>query len=252
MAKANDKSPHQIGLSHGIAKRREIRRGSPGYRRSETAKAETFIQEAKETVDAVEIAPPVTDHFGNEMAPAVTHTPDPDAPKSTRKPRGPKTYTFTADQLREARVGRSWADVAKMLDLPNPGAARKAWLDLTGEPHTSAPELVGKRARRGSSSSARLAAPKWGDLTDRQEIVDRLMGSTITVKASAYGDTGATETLHVGKVKKYDDTDPSRPAVVFVEGVFRKDQKTGQDVLDMKVSTGATRTVFIDRIIEVR
>lgn len=228
MAKANDRSPSQIGMAHSIQK---DKRATPKRVRSEVAKAEAFIAEAKDAA-----------------------TPEPVAPKSTpqaRAPRGPKNYTFDADQLREARVGRSWADVAKLLGLPNPGAARKAWLDLTGEPHTNAPELVGKRARRGSSSSARLAAPKWDDLTDRQEIVNRLQGARIVVKASAYGDTGATETLHVGQIKKYDDTDPNRPAVVFVEGVYHR-AANGEKILDRKASTGATRTVFIDRIIEVR
>jgi hypothetical protein len=229
----DNRSPHQIGLSHKVQKDLgNRRRSTPAVRRSETAKAEAFIADAKEAAIVAPEAPKST-------------------PKAERKPRAPKTYDFTADQLREARVGRSWADVAKLLGLPNPGAARKAWFDLTGEPHTAAPELVGKRARRGSSSSARLAAPQWSDLTDRQEIVDRLTNATITVKADAYGDTGAVETLRVARVRKYDDSNPDRPAVVFTEGVYRKD-KAGALYLDPKESTGATRTIFIDRIVEVR
>ena len=232
---ANDRSPHQIGLAHSVQKDRTVRRSTAAVKRSETAKAEAKISEI---VDAALVKA--------EAAP--------EAPKSTPKPRAaraPKTYTFTADQLREARVGRSWADVAKLLGLPNPGAARKAWLDLTGEPHTAAPELVGKRARKGSSSSTRLAAPQWDDNSDRQEIMTKLQGATITIKADAYGDSGATETLRVAKARKYDDSNPDRPAVVLVEGVYRTD-KTGVRYLDPKMSTGATRTIFVDRIIEVR
>lgn len=235
---AQDKSIHRINLEHDVEKAREERRGTRRYRRSEQAKAEEFIAEA---VEEIKEGPEAS---ASTATPPTTPS---EAPKSTRKPR---TYDFTVDQLREAREGgsgRSWADVAKMVGLPNPGAARKAWADLTGRPHTEARQLV-TRAPKGSSSSTRLDAPKWTDDTDRQAIVDRIVGSAIVIKAGLYGGTG-TETLQVARVLKFDDRDPARPAVDLLEGVYHINEKTGARELS---GTGARRTIFLDRIVEVR
>lgn len=233
---AKQKSAHEIGVGHQIAKDREIR--GPRKKRAEVAKAEAFIDSVKAKLDEQA-----------EIKSEVGATVPPEASKSTRKA---KAYNFSVEELREAREGgsgRSWADVAKMLGLPNPGAARKAWADLTGTSHTQARTLV-TRARKGSGSSSGLATPKWDDDTDRQTMVDRLTGSRIVIKAAAYG-SDTTEELSVAKVSSFDDTLPDRPAVVVVEGVYRMDGK-GERYLDQRQSTGATRTIFLDRIIEVR
>jgi hypothetical protein len=236
---ANDKSISRINMEHDIAKNRALRaerRGTRKYRNMEKAEAEAFIAEAKGQATLRE--------DGEVELKAET---PPKAPRSTRKPR---EYNFTAEALIAARSegkGRSWAELAKMFDLGNPGAARKAWAELTGTPHTEAPELSG-RARKGSSASRTVAAPEWNDDTDRQEIVDRLVGSTITIRRTLYGKT-QEEVLDVAKVFKYDDTNPERPAVDFLEGRYQTDSKTGVRTV---VGTGARRTVFIDQIVEVR
>lgn len=227
---AESKSVHRLGLEAEAEKNRLARREARGtrkYRASEKAKAEEFIEQAVETATA--------------------------EPKAPRAPRKPKSYNFTAEELREAREGgsgRSWADVAKLLGLPNPGAARKAWAELTGQPHTSAKALQG-RARKGAGSSNRLAAPKWDDTADRQTIVDTLVGAKVIIKAGLYGGD-SVETIHVAKVYRFDDTLPDRPAVEILEGVYGIDPKTKEKVLLDKASTGARRTVFLDRIVEVR
>lgn len=244
---ANDKSIDRINMEHDIAKKRsgQPRRGTRKYTKAEQGKAEEFIDQAKAKAEAVEIPPAVLD----TKLGAKERDPDAKAPGSTRKA---KTYDFTAEALREAREGgsgRSWADVAKMLGLPNPGAARKAWADLMGTSHTEARQLT-TRAPKGSGGSSRLATPTWDDDTDRQSIVDKLVGARITVKSTT--GAGTTEELNVAKVCSFDDTLPDRPAVVLVEGVYHKDGKTGELYLDAKVSTGAKRTIFLDRIVEVR
>lgn len=232
-----DKSIDQINAEHALAKRREIRRSTRTTRKAETAAAEKFIDEAVAEVKGA--TPPPVPQLDPE-APS-------EAPKSTRKA---KTYTFDAEALRHAREdgsGRSWADVAKILGLPNPGAARKAWADLMGQPHTQAKQIV-TRAKRGSGESSRLATPKWDAASDPQTIVDTLLGAKITV-TSRYG---ATETLQVAKVLKFDNTDPEAPAVEIVEGVYGRDSKTGERIMLPKVSTGHTRTIALSRIVEVR
>lgn len=245
---AKQKSAHEIGVGHQIAKDRDIR--GPRRKRAEVAKAEAFIDKAQEDAEVARKLGHEKDgeEFQPEQAPEPTTTPE--APKSTRKA---KTYEFTTEELREAREGgsgRSWADVAKLLGLPNPGAARKAWADLTGTSHTEARTLV-TRARKGATASSRLATPAWTDDTDRQTVVDSLTGARIVIKAGTYGGDGVEE-LSVAKVTRFDDTLPDRPAVVVVEGVLRFDAKTGVKFLDPKMSTGATRTIFLDRIVEVR
>lgn len=225
-----DKSIARINAEHALRKDREVR-----GRRTRTPKVEAPTPET-------EVEPTLT-----TPVPQPEPEAKPEAPKSTRKA---KTYTFTAEDLRHAREdgsGRSWADVAKLLGLPNPGAARKAWADLMGQPHTQAKQIV-TRAKRGSGESSRLATPTWDAASDPQTIVDTLLGAKITV-TSRYG---ATETLQVAKVLKFDNTDPEAPAVEIVEGVYGRDSKTGERIMLPKVSTGHTRTIALSRIVEVR
>ena len=48
-----------------------------------------------------------------------------------------KEYAITADDIKEARgEGLSWAKCAEKFELASPAAARKAWTDLVGTPHT--------------------------------------------------------------------------------------------------------------------
>jgi hypothetical protein len=234
---ANDKSISRINMEHDILKDREenrLRRGTRKFRNSERAEAEAFIAEKK-------LEASVTDDGEVQIS---------EAPKALKSTRKAKTYDFTVEQLREAREGgsgRSWADVAKMLGLPNPGAARKAWAELTGTPHTEAKALQ-TRARKGATSSRTLATPTWDDDTDRQSVVDTLVGSTITIRTGGLYGKDTLETLNVARVYRFDDSDPARPAVEILDGRYAmvKGERTLVD------GTGAKRTIFLDRIAEVR
>jgi hypothetical protein len=239
MARKSNPTVHQLGLSANAHKRLESRRATPKAARKEVEKAEAFIAEAA----------------GEAVAKAdgtVEVTTEPvEAPKSTRKPRGKVEYTFTAEDIRAARSegsGRSWADIAKLLGLPNPGAARKAWAELTGTSHTEAPALVG-RATKGARSSARLVTPKWDANADGDSVIAALEGAHIVVKSTLYGNE-TTEDLNVAFVTEYDESG-DEPTVTFIEGMLHKG-KDGENLLDGKHSTGATRTIAVSRIVEVR
>jgi hypothetical protein len=243
-----NKSPHELGLQDGAAKALEQRRSSRRKSAAEVKKAEVFIEETLEDMLAtlkpdVTLTPEATAQLNAKLKEAN----EPAKPKRVRKAKG---WSITADQIVEARDGQglSWADVAKVLELGNPGAARRAYTELTGRDHSTS-VMAGKRASSGSGGS-RLTLPTWDANADRQTVVDRLTGSKIIVKSSLYGNE-STEDLFVAQVKRFDDTDPERPAVEFIEGVYRHDAKTGEEYLDEKLSTGAVRVVYLDRIVRV-
>lgn len=157
---------------------------------------------------------------------------------------------LTAEQIVQARDrdGLSWRDVANVLGLGSPGRARKAYSDLTGKPHNSS-VMQGRRAKRASSRRRQVHVnPKWDDDTDRQTIVDSITGSTIYVLRK-HGDE--PEEIRVARVLRFDDADPSRPAVEFIEGFYTYDKKRDIRVIDDRC-TGAIRTIFLDAIVEVR
>lgn len=226
-------SPHKLGLQDEAAKNLEKRRGTRGRVKMERAEAEAFIASKK--------------------AEAVSKGKPEEPTKKARVTRERKGWDITKEQIEDARDGKglSWADVAKLLNLGNPGAARRAYTELTGRDHSTS-VMTGRRARSGASSRSKLDLPTWDANSDRQEMVDRLTNATIVVKSSLYGDNGPTEELNVAHIRKFDDSDPERPAIEFIEGIYRKDAKSGEEYLDGKQSTGAIRTVFIDRIVEVR
>lgn len=137
------------------------------------------------------------------------------------KQRKAKPLTITAEDIVRERDqrGLSWAQVAANLDLSSPGAARKAYTDLTGRPHTDS-QMQGRRAARGTGarvSGRKTFAVEWGDDSDQDEIETRLngvwveesgdgksyqpghwSGSTITVQRK-YG----IEEVRVGQVQAF-------------------------------------------------
>lgn len=102
-------------------------------------------------------------------------------PKTGGEPkRRKRVITCTAEDIIRERDerGLSWAQVAANLDLGSPGAARKAYTDLTGRPHTDS-QMQGRRAPRGSGvrvSGRKTFAVQWDDDSDQDEIETRLNG----------------------------------------------------------------------------
>lgn len=90
--------------------------------------------------------------------------------------RAPKELTITeADIVRERdERGLSWKQVAINLGLGNPGAARRAYAELTGRPHDSSQPLLA-RAPKGSGARKTLT-PLWDDDSDQDEIEAKLNG----------------------------------------------------------------------------
>lgn len=91
-----------------------------------------------------------------------------------------RVITCSAEDIIRERDerGLSWAQVAANLDLGSPGAARKAYTDLTGRPHTDS-QMQGRRAPRGSGvrvSGRKTFAVQWDDDSDQDEIETRLNG----------------------------------------------------------------------------
>lgn len=75
----------------------------------------------------------------------------------------------------------SWRQVAITLGLGSPGAARKAYTELTGRDYRDS--AITKRAPRGTGSSSKATLhPEWNNKTDHEEIKDALFGRTIEVE----------------------------------------------------------------------
>lgn len=175
----------------------------------ETAKAEEFIEQATEEV-------------------------------KTRRKRG--EYTCTKEDIERERDerGLSWKQVAVNLGLGSPGAARKAYSDLTGRPHNTSNPVVNRAPRGSGSSTVALLTPLWDDDSDQDEIIEKVQGewipesgsgktyvpghfrgSTITVRRkSLYTQNEYEETLRVSRIDKfaYDGKNEDGPLVVHLVG----------------------------------
>lgn len=156
----------------------------------------------------------------------------------------------TKEGIEKARDadGLSWADVAKAVGLKTPGAARKAYETLTGRPHTAS-IMTGKRAPRGSRSSVGVLRPEWDNDTDTDTITEAVEGRRIYVRRPLMAEP---EELGVAKVLYYDTTTlsdkPMDLTLSFVEGHYVKNPKGGET----NNGTGASRSVFVKDIVEVR
>jgi len=159
----------------------------------------------------------------------------------------------TKEGIEKARDkdGLSWADVAKAVGLKTPGAARKAYEVLTGRSHASS-VMTGKRAPRGSKSSAGMLRPQWDNDTDTDTITEAVEGRRIYVRRPLMTEP---EELGVAKVLYYDtetnsaDPKPMDLTLCFTEGHLVQDTKSGRMVNN---GTGAARAVFVKDIVEVR
>lgn len=90
--------------------------------------------------------------------------------------KAPKELTITKEDIIRERDERklSWAQVARNLELGNPGAARKAYAELTGRSHKDSKPIV-QRAPKGIGNR-RTETPLWDDDTDQEEIEAKLNG----------------------------------------------------------------------------
>ena len=102
-----------------------------------------------------------------------------------------KTYSVTEEQIVEERdhKGLSWRQVGINLELGGPSAARRAYAELTGRPHSSSQPQV-RRAKAGAVATGRkLHTPEWTDESDQDEIEAKLNGKWIEAKGEP-GDRG--------------------------------------------------------------
>lgn len=128
--------------------------------KAEAAKAEAFIEEAFNGVEALDDE----------------HTKADD--KRLKPKRG--EWPCTADELVAERdtAGRSWAQVAVNLGLGSPGQARKAYTALTGKPHHES-QMTGRRATRAVAKGRTVDSPGWDDESDQEAIEARMNGEWV-------------------------------------------------------------------------
>lgn len=185
-----------------------------------------------------------TDH-AREVAKFVKEKTTPhDSPSKQRKQRATKAedYTFTAEEITKLRdeVGLSWRQVAVNLDLGSPGAARKAYMTLTGR-HYKDSVMTGRRTRTtmGSAkvSTRKVFAPDWNDDADQDEIIEKLTGSRVIVERDIKG-IRLEEDLIVGQVRRLSWDGPEEDGPLTVHFVER--------------SSGGMRSVRVQDIKEVR
>lgn len=194
-------------------------RKSPKAKRKEKQKAEDYI--SKKITEMV-------------MEPKTKRKPP------VRKPSEPWVKLgITAEDIVKARdtQGLSWRDTATTLGLANPGQARKAYAALTGKAH-NASVMTGRKARRGSGGSAHVTRPEWNNDSDPEEIAEAIHERRLLIE-SASGPQFEPEEIHVRHVRKFLEFGKSGQKVDLAVEVC--DGKTGQ-----------TRTIRVQRIIDVR
>lgn len=152
------------------------------------------------------------------------------------------SYNFTAEDIAKLRdeQGLSWRQVAVNLELGSPGAARKAYTDLTGTDYRDSNPTV-KRAKTtmGSAkmSTRKFLAPEWNDDSDQEEIIGKCENARLIVRRDVKGimleeDIRATKVVRMS----WDGPEDDGPlAITFIEA-----------------QTGAARTIRVADIKEVR
>lgn len=103
-----------------------------------------------------------------------------------RRPAGRKSaeWACTAAEIEGERAkGLSWANIARNLNLANPGQARRAYTELTGKPHNESGVVAVRRTKHRSLSTGTRrkvhAALQWNDDTDQDEMEAKLNGEWI-------------------------------------------------------------------------
>jgi hypothetical protein len=237
--KAAPKSPSQLGAAAEASKRSEARRAATSTRPTKKAAKAVATKAATDAATFVDAA-------------VATALADGSAANGTKPKRskGPKAWPCTKEEIEAARDGQglSWRDVGVLLGIGSPGQARTAYTALTGRDHSTS-VMTGRRARSGTSGSGKvLVQAKWEDMSG-QEIVDHLLGHRIILKALPGGTEN--ETLYCGKVHKLTG-DGDTLAVEIVDARFYPKGHKHEGEIDPKSGSGASRTIRLNRILEVR
>lgn len=181
--------------------------------------------------------------------------------KPTRQRRQAPACTAAEIVAERDGKGLSWRQVAINLNLGSPSAARSAYTELTGKPHTSSVLAGGtRRTRHRSLSTSRRkvhAGLAWTDDTEQDEIEAKLNGEWI----EAIGDpenknyvpahwSGST-ILVVQKYKTIEWVEELR-VHYCVEFTFGKDGKQPLQVTVIGGDEKAFRSFYVANIKEVR
>lgn len=182
--------------------------------------------------------------------------------EAVERTRKRKPVACTAEQIVAERDGKglSWKQVAINLDLGSPGAARRAYTELTGKPHNESQPLLKRAPRNTSGAPARkVDRPDWNDETDQQMITDRLQGEWIPPKGEPgtknfqpghwQGSNVTVERKLRGTDRTYEETVRVRRVVEFS---FGKDGNQPLQITVVDDYSGATRCFFVADIADVR
>jgi hypothetical protein len=168
-----------------------------------------------------------------------------------------KAPACTAEDIVRERDqrGLSWAQVAKNLDLGSPGAARTAYTKLTGRHHSES-VMQGHRAPRGSGArlvGRKTIAPQWNDMTDQDEIIERLNGPLVP-ESGEPGSKGYQPEHWSGSViviqRKYGTEEVHVKHVKAFSFGKNGDKPLQVELLDRH--TGGTRCFYVADIKEIR
>lgn len=160
--------------------------------------------------------------------------------------------------------GLSWANVAKVLELGNPSTARAAYTALTGKPHTAS-TMPGRAAvthRSGVKTAASMVkprrnfAPGWDRDTDPQEIVNAVVGHTISVRRDVgrvKGPGSFVEEMDVEHVLSFTECNGS-VVMKFAEPQPGIRNANWKDVPPAYVNASKTRvrSIEIEKIVRVK
>lgn len=177
-----------------------------------------------------------------------------DAKAKTNGKRKAKEWPCTAEQIISERdhKGQSWKQVAINLDLGSPGAARKAYTELTGVPHYESQAIV--KRTRNVGTGKKKDTPGWDDDTDQGEIEASLNGSWVEESGSGktyipahWSGSLITVQRQVGE-SAYEEEVLVRYCTAFSFG------PNGDQPLQVSLiqDNGAARTFFVTNIISVR
>jgi type II secretory pathway pseudopilin PulG len=164
-------------------------------------------------------------------------------------------WPCTAEQITAERdtKGLSWKQVAVNLGLPNPGAARSAYTELTGRPHSDAAPVRQRAARSTTSVNGvrhKRNLVEWNDDTDQDEMIEALTHRDIVVRRVCRGITVPDEPMHVCRIVRfaYDGKGENGPLVVHV---YTKRQCECRLSDPRDSDTGVARTFRVADIKEV-
>lgn len=168
------------------------------------------------------------------------------------------SYSFTAEDIVRERdtQKQSWAIVATQLGLKSPSAARTAYADLTGRPHTDsqikvnrAPSGQGPRAQKAQAATPKKDnCPHWNVDSDQDEIINRL---TPQFDTTPKGERVFTyKPRIVVERERYHQPWQEEIVVTELRG-FSYNKNESRLWVELYQENGAFRCVYVDDIVEV-